>query len=93
MKLAFLSANEESRKLAERIRSITLAAGWDCEAANPMMPFATGPLPGIQVNAKEDTKAASGFLNAIHQLGLDVQGNLIPTLEPNVITVTVYGKP
>jgi hypothetical protein len=93
VKLAFLSANEESRRLAERIRSMVLAAGWECEPASPLMPFATGPLPGIEIRAKEDTKAANGFLNAIHRIGLGVVGNLSPNLEPNVITVTVFAKP
>jgi len=93
IRLSFLSANEESRRLAERIRSIVIAAGWECEPPSPMMPFATGPLPGIQINAKEATKAATGFLNALGQLGLGVQGNLVPALEANIITVQVYGKP
>jgi hypothetical protein len=91
--MAFLSANEESRKLAEKIRSIILAAGWDCEAPGPMMPFATGPLPGIEIRAKTGTPAATGLLNAIHQIGLDVSGSLTPTMEDNVISLSVFAKP
>jgi hypothetical protein len=91
--MTFLASNEEARQLAVKLRSIVLAAGWDCKVPNPSMVFATGPLPGIQINAQKDNKAAVALLNALHQIGLSIEGVARPQLEQNVIAIHVHSKP
>ena len=89
----FLMANEEARRLAESIRAILLAAGWQCEELNSKMPFSRGPLPGIQVYSREKTGPGLILLNAIADVGLHVEGTLRENLPTNTRELNVFGKP